>query len=160
VLKRLSRIEGQVRGIAGMVEGDRYCVDMVTQIYGRPGGAPQGRGGNPPGSPRALRSRGIRFRGDPRPGSANNARRLVEYESDECRDDGVGRTGRWGTTRREPASRLTQAATARHSPASDGRRSSRDELLLTATEGEPFSQALHFRDLGLLCLDDLIWPMP
>ena len=32
VLKRLNRIEGQVRGIAGMVEGDRYCVDIVTQI--------------------------------------------------------------------------------------------------------------------------------
>ncbi len=32
VLKRLSRIEGQVRGIAGMVQGDRYCVDVVTQI--------------------------------------------------------------------------------------------------------------------------------
>jgi DNA-binding FrmR family transcriptional regulator len=32
VLKRLSRIEGQVRGIAGMVEADRYCVDVVTQI--------------------------------------------------------------------------------------------------------------------------------
>ncbi len=32
VLQRLSRIEGQVRGIAGMVEGDRYCVDVVTQI--------------------------------------------------------------------------------------------------------------------------------
>jgi DNA-binding FrmR family transcriptional regulator len=32
VQKRLSRIEGQVRGIAGMVEADRYCVDVVTQI--------------------------------------------------------------------------------------------------------------------------------
>jgi DNA-binding FrmR family transcriptional regulator len=32
VLKRLSRIEGQVRGVAGMVAGDRYCVDIVTQI--------------------------------------------------------------------------------------------------------------------------------
>jgi CsoR family transcriptional regulator, copper-sensing transcriptional repressor len=32
VLKRLSRIEGQVRGIAGMVEADRYCVEVVTQI--------------------------------------------------------------------------------------------------------------------------------
>ncbi|MEX0852522.1 MAG: metal-sensitive transcriptional regulator [Bauldia sp.] len=32
VLKRLSRIEGQVRGVAGMVESDRYCVDVVTQI--------------------------------------------------------------------------------------------------------------------------------
>jgi DNA-binding FrmR family transcriptional regulator len=32
VLKRLSRIEGQVRGLAGMVEDDRYCVDVVTQI--------------------------------------------------------------------------------------------------------------------------------
>lgn len=31
-LKRLSRIEGQVRGIARMVENDRYCIDVVTQI--------------------------------------------------------------------------------------------------------------------------------
>jgi DNA-binding FrmR family transcriptional regulator len=30
--KRLSRIEGQVRGIARMVEDDRYCIDIVTQI--------------------------------------------------------------------------------------------------------------------------------
>ena len=32
VLKRLRRIEGQVRGLSGMVEADRYCVDVVTQI--------------------------------------------------------------------------------------------------------------------------------
>jgi CsoR family transcriptional regulator, copper-sensing transcriptional repressor len=32
VLKRLSRIEGQVRGLARMVEEDRYCIDIVTQI--------------------------------------------------------------------------------------------------------------------------------
>ena len=31
-LKRLSRIEGQIRGLAGMVEADRYCIDVVTQI--------------------------------------------------------------------------------------------------------------------------------
>jgi DNA-binding FrmR family transcriptional regulator len=31
-LKRLSRIEGQVRGLMRMVEEDRYCVDIVTQI--------------------------------------------------------------------------------------------------------------------------------
>jgi CsoR family transcriptional regulator, copper-sensing transcriptional repressor len=31
-LKRLSRIEGQVRGLARMVEQDRYCIDIVTQI--------------------------------------------------------------------------------------------------------------------------------
>jgi len=30
--KRLSRIEGQVRGIARMVEDDRYCIDVLTQI--------------------------------------------------------------------------------------------------------------------------------
>lgn len=30
--KRLSRIEGQVRGLAKMVEEDRYCIDIVTQI--------------------------------------------------------------------------------------------------------------------------------
>ena len=32
VQKRLSRIEGQVRGLAKMVEDDRYCIDIVTQI--------------------------------------------------------------------------------------------------------------------------------
>ena len=32
VLKRLRRIEGQVRGLSGMVEAGRYCVDVVTQI--------------------------------------------------------------------------------------------------------------------------------
>ena len=30
--KRLARIEGQVRGIAGMVEDERYCIDILTQI--------------------------------------------------------------------------------------------------------------------------------
>jgi DNA-binding FrmR family transcriptional regulator len=32
VLKRLARVEGQVRGIARMVEDDRYCIDVLTQI--------------------------------------------------------------------------------------------------------------------------------
>ena len=31
-LKRLSRIEGQVRGLSRMLEEDRYCIDVVTQI--------------------------------------------------------------------------------------------------------------------------------
>ena len=31
-LKRLKRIEGQVRGVARMVEDGRYCIDIVTQI--------------------------------------------------------------------------------------------------------------------------------
>ncbi len=30
--RRLARIEGQVRGISGMVEQDRYCIDVLTQI--------------------------------------------------------------------------------------------------------------------------------
>lgn len=29
---RLARIEGQVRGVARMVEDDRYCIDVLTQI--------------------------------------------------------------------------------------------------------------------------------
>ena len=32
LLNRLSRIEGQVRGIARMVEEGRYCIDVLTQI--------------------------------------------------------------------------------------------------------------------------------
>lgn len=31
-LKSLNRIEGQVRGIARMIEEERYCIDIVTQI--------------------------------------------------------------------------------------------------------------------------------
>ena len=30
--KRLARIEGQVRGVARMVDEDRYCIDVLTQI--------------------------------------------------------------------------------------------------------------------------------
>jgi CsoR family transcriptional regulator, copper-sensing transcriptional repressor len=32
LLKRLHRIEGQVRGVEKMVEDDRYCIDVLTQI--------------------------------------------------------------------------------------------------------------------------------
>ena len=32
IQKRLGRIEGQVRGLSKMVEEDRYCIDVVTQI--------------------------------------------------------------------------------------------------------------------------------
>jgi DNA-binding FrmR family transcriptional regulator len=32
LLNRLKRLEGQVRGVQGMVEDDRYCIDVVTQI--------------------------------------------------------------------------------------------------------------------------------
>jgi DNA-binding FrmR family transcriptional regulator len=30
--RRLARIEGQVRGVRGMVESEAYCIDVVTQI--------------------------------------------------------------------------------------------------------------------------------
>lgn len=32
LVQRLRRIEGQVRGIGQMVESDRYCIDVLTQI--------------------------------------------------------------------------------------------------------------------------------
>ena len=32
LLKRLNRIEGQVRGIKAMVEDERYCVDILNQV--------------------------------------------------------------------------------------------------------------------------------
>ena len=32
LLNRLSRIEGQIRGIRGMVEKDAYCIDILTQV--------------------------------------------------------------------------------------------------------------------------------
>lgn len=31
-LKRLKRIEGQVRGLIGMVGDERYCIDVITQV--------------------------------------------------------------------------------------------------------------------------------
>ena len=32
LLNRLNRVEGQVRGIARMVQEDRYCIDVLTQL--------------------------------------------------------------------------------------------------------------------------------
>ena len=32
LLNRLRRVEGQVRGVQGMVQDDRYCIDVLTQI--------------------------------------------------------------------------------------------------------------------------------
>lgn len=32
ILKRLARIEGQVRGVTRMVESDTYCIDVLTQV--------------------------------------------------------------------------------------------------------------------------------
>jgi len=32
VLRRLGRIEGQVRGVSRMVEEDRYCIEIITQL--------------------------------------------------------------------------------------------------------------------------------
>ena len=32
LINRLRRIEGQVRGVAGMIERDAYCVDVLTQV--------------------------------------------------------------------------------------------------------------------------------
>jgi len=32
LLKRLNRVEGQVRGVAKMIQEDRYCIDILTQI--------------------------------------------------------------------------------------------------------------------------------
>jgi DNA-binding FrmR family transcriptional regulator len=31
-LKRMRRIEGQVRGIAKMIDDDKYCIDILTQV--------------------------------------------------------------------------------------------------------------------------------
>lgn len=33
LLNRLNRIEGQVRGVTRMIEDDRYCVDVLTQVH-------------------------------------------------------------------------------------------------------------------------------
>lgn len=33
LMTRLNRIEGQVRGLKAMVEDDRYCVDILTQVF-------------------------------------------------------------------------------------------------------------------------------
>jgi len=32
LLKRLNRVEGQVRGVAQMIQDDRYCIDVLTQV--------------------------------------------------------------------------------------------------------------------------------
>lgn len=32
IAQRLARVEGQVRGVSAMVEADRYCIDVLTQV--------------------------------------------------------------------------------------------------------------------------------
>lgn len=32
LLKRLNRIEGQIRGVSNMVQDDKYCIDILTQV--------------------------------------------------------------------------------------------------------------------------------
>lgn len=32
LLKRLNRVEGQIRGVSKMVEDDKYCIDILTQV--------------------------------------------------------------------------------------------------------------------------------
>ncbi len=54
-LKRLNRVEGQVRGLAKMVEEDRYCIDVVTQIAAVRAALAPDRGTGPEGPCRPLR---------------------------------------------------------------------------------------------------------
>ncbi len=72
-LARLSRIEGQVRGVARMIEEDRYCIDVLTQIRAVPRRARQGRAGDAGRSPAALR--GARLPCRLRQGPADQDRR-------------------------------------------------------------------------------------
>lgn len=32
LLKRLNRVEGQIRGVSNMVQDDKYCIDILTQV--------------------------------------------------------------------------------------------------------------------------------
>jgi hypothetical protein len=52
--KRLSRIEGQVRGLSKMADEGRCCIDIVTQISAGSGRAPARRERGAPGSGAAL----------------------------------------------------------------------------------------------------------
>ncbi len=54
VLRRFSRIEGQVRGLARMIEEDRYCIDVVTQISAVRAALRRAEEEDPPRSRRAL----------------------------------------------------------------------------------------------------------
>ena len=61
-LKRMRRIEGQVRGIAKMIENDQYCIDVLTQVSRRHEGARGRRAGPARGAPAPLRRAGRRGR--------------------------------------------------------------------------------------------------
>lgn len=41
IIARLRRIEGQVRGLQKMVEGDKYCIDILTQVNAATGALKQ-----------------------------------------------------------------------------------------------------------------------
>ena len=75
-LKRLRRIEGQVRGLQRMVEADRYCADILDAgVVGR-GGAPGRRPRAPAEPPQALRDAG----------DAERARENAEAMAEELLD--------------------------------------------------------------------------
>ena len=69
-LKRLRRIEGQIRGLQRMVDEDVYCIDILTQVSAVHEGPPVLRAPAPGGAPAALRRRrgGQGRRGDRREG--------------------------------------------------------------------------------------------
>ena len=63
LLRRLKRAEGQVRGLQQMIEEERYCIDILTQIAATPRRARRGCAQDPRGSRPALRARGRRGEG-------------------------------------------------------------------------------------------------
>ena len=56
-LGRLRRIEGQIQGIQRMIEEDKYCVDILLQLTGRPGGGGAGAEAPARAPHRVLRDR-------------------------------------------------------------------------------------------------------
>ena len=67
LVKRLHRIEGQVRGIERMVEDERYCIDILTQIAAVTTALESRRPQDPRRARQPLRRRRARLRRRPRP---------------------------------------------------------------------------------------------
>jgi DNA-binding FrmR family transcriptional regulator len=84
VLKRLSRIEGQVRGIKGMVSEDAYCIDVLTQL-----GAIQ----------KALDGVGLKLLADHTDHCVRNAVERGGAEADEKVDELLAAVERFARTR-------------------------------------------------------------
>jgi len=109
-LKRLRRIEGQVRGLQRMVESDTYCIDVLTQVSAVTRALQAGRSRAGRGPPRPLRHAG--HRGPAAPDGRRQGQGSLRSHRPPCPLVARRTGGAGSSTRSIPAASPTRPATA------------------------------------------------